>query len=85
MSDGADKSSAVSKDGTYKGRFAELAVGLTATNIIGYLFDYLLYPLVIFRLGLLRGGIIMTAVSFTICLIGLKFYDWSKRDWLGIL
>ncbi|MDZ4185266.1 MAG: hypothetical protein U1D97_09835 [Desulfuromonadales bacterium] len=67
-----------------KGRFAELAVGLTATNLIGYAFDYLLYPFIVYQFGILQGGIIMTFVSFTACIAGMKFYDWSKRDWFGI-
>jgi hypothetical protein len=69
---------------TSKGRLAELAVGLTATNFIGYAFDYLLYPFIIYQFGLLKGGIIMTAASFATCIIVMKFYDWSKRDWFGI-
>lgn len=84
MLDNAEKSSPISRVGSYKGRFAELAVGLTATNLIGYAFDYLLYPLVIYNVGILRGGVIMTLVSFTTCITGMKFYDWSKRDWIGI-
>ncbi len=84
MIDNAGGNSPISRAGSYKSRLAELAVGLTATNFIGYTFDYLLYPFVIFQLGILRGGIIMTLVSFTTCIIGMKFYDWTKRDWLGI-
>jgi len=49
-----------------------------------YAFDYLLYPFVIFKIGLLRGGIIMAFGSLIGCLISIKLYDWSKRDWLGI-
>ena len=30
------------------------------------------------------GGVVMTFLSFLACLLTLKFYDWSKRDWLGI-
>lgn len=84
MLDNTEKSSPVSRVGTYKGRFAELAVGLTAANLVGYAFDYLLYPFVIYNVGILRGGIFMTLVSFTTCITGMKFYDWSKRDWIGI-
>jgi hypothetical protein len=39
---------------------------------------------VIFRLGLIKGGIVMMALSLLACVILLRFYDWSKRDWLGI-
>lgn len=67
-----------------KSRIAEIALGLSAANIIEYVADYLLYPFVIYNVGILRGGIIMTLVSFTICITGMRFYDWSKRDWIGI-
>ena len=26
----------------------------------------------------------MTGLSFIACLLSVWFYDWSKRDWLGI-
>jgi hypothetical protein len=48
------------------------------------LFDYILYPYVIYLTGILVGGTIMTALSALICLLILKFYDYSKQDWLGI-
>jgi hypothetical protein len=65
-------------------RVAELTVGISTKNLISYSFDYLLYPFVIYRLGLIKGGIVMMALSLLACVILLKFYDWSKRDWLGI-
>jgi len=65
-------------------RVAELTLGISAKNLISYSFDFLLYPFVIYRLGLLKGGIIMMALSLLACVILLWFYDWSKRDWLGI-
>jgi len=68
----------------WRRRIAELAVGFTVNKLQEYLFDFLLYPFVIFKLGLLCGGIIMSVLSFIGCLLFLRFYDWSKRDWLGI-
>jgi len=65
-------------------RMLELAAGFAANKLQEYLFDYLLYPFVIFKLGLLGGGAIMSVLSFIGCLLLLRFYDWSKRDWLGI-
>ena len=62
----------------------ELAVGLSANKVIEYLFDYVLYPFVIYRFGILVGGLVMMGLSFLACLLTLWFYDWSKRDWLGI-
>jgi threonine/homoserine/homoserine lactone efflux protein len=36
------------------------------------------------QLGIATGGIIMMLLSLVACLAMVKFYDWSKRDWLGI-
>ena len=68
----------------YKGRVAELTIGLTANKFIVWAFDFFLYPFVIYRFGILKGGIAMTVLSFIACILTMKFYDWSKRDWLGI-
>lgn len=68
----------------WRARTAELAIGIFANTAQEYLFDVVLYPLVIYKLGLLRGGAIMSLLSLIICLLLLKLYDWSKRDWLGI-
>lgn len=67
-----------------RGRFAELSIGLTVVYLSNTLFDYILYPFVIYKFGILKGGIVMTFLSFIACLLIMKFYDWSKRDWLGI-
>lgn len=68
----------------WKERIAELALGYTVNKIIVYGFDFGLYPLVIAWLGLGLGFIVMALLSFIICWLTMKFYDWSKRDWLGI-
>jgi hypothetical protein len=65
-------------------RVAELAIGISAKNFISYSFDYLLYPFVVYRLGIIKGGAVMMSLSLLACIILLRFYDWSKRDWLGI-
>lgn len=68
----------------YKERIAILGIGLLGDSLIGFAFDYGLYPWVIWRLGPLHGAAIMIAVSFLICYATLLFYDWAKKDWLGI-
>lgn len=78
------KSSSITKVLTYKIKIAELALGFTTNSLINSAFDYLLYPFVIYQFGIVKGGIIMTFLSFIACIFILKFYDWSKRDWLGI-
>lgn len=65
-------------------RLLELTVGLSVNQAIDYAFNYALYPFVIYRLGVFSGGAGMAVLSFAVCLLCLWFYDWSKRDWLGI-
>ncbi len=69
---------------SYGKRFAELSVGLITNKAIDSIFNYLLYPFVIYKFGILKGGVFMTFLSFLACIGIMKFYDWSKRDWLGI-
>jgi hypothetical protein len=69
---------------SYRGRVAELAVGHTANQLMSMFFDWVLYPFVIYKYGLIWGGLVMMALSLIACLGTIWFYDWSKRDWLGI-
>ncbi|MBI5098839.1 MAG: hypothetical protein HZB30_06325 [Nitrospirae bacterium] len=69
---------------TYKGRMSELTIGITALGLMGGAFSYVLYPYIIYKFGILKGGIVMTVLSFIVCILSMKFYDWSKKDWLGI-
>lgn len=66
-------------------RVAILCIGLLVNATLStYLFDFLLYPFVIWKLGVLKGGLVMTALAGLFCYLMLRFYDWSKKDWLGI-
>ena len=67
-----------------RGRISELAAGLAAMKLLNFSFDYLLYPFTIYQFGVLRGGLLMMVLSFVACLLLFRFYDWSRRDWLGI-
>jgi hypothetical protein len=69
---------------TWRGRVAELTAGITIFKLANNAFDYALYPFVIYKLGIIKGGLIMTFLASLTNLFCLKFYDWSKRDWLGI-
>ncbi len=72
-------------DDTYfKKRVTELGLGHSVNLITVWGFDYVLYPLVIFWLGLAWGFVVMAMLSFLVCWLTMKFYDWSRRDWLGI-
>jgi hypothetical protein len=76
--------SALNKWGLTNGRALELVVGLTANQAIVWAFNYGIYPFVIYRFGILKGGVVMTFLSFIVCMLTIWFYDWAKRDWLGI-
>jgi len=67
-----------------KNRLAELSLGLAVNQLTVWAFNFFLYPFIIYKFGILHGGGLMTFFSFLACLGTLKFYDWSKRDWLGI-
>ena len=65
-------------------RIGFFGVGHIANQLQIWGFDYVLYPFVIWRLGLFVGALVMTLLSFGVCYGFLRFYDWSGKDWLGI-
>lgn len=68
----------------WKERIGILAVGHTAKQLEEFFFDYTLYPAVIATMGMVWGGLIMTVLSGLVCYAYIRFYDWSKQDWLGL-
>jgi hypothetical protein len=68
----------------YKVRVATWGVGLVASKLFAIAFDYGLYPLVMWKFGLLYGFIIMAPISFVTCYLSILFYDWLKKDWLTV-
>jgi hypothetical protein len=72
------------KFAAYKRRLQTIAIGHTGNAFIAIGFDYGAYGLTIATLGPVKGGLLMIAVSFLLDLVLIKFYDWSKTDWLGI-
>lgn len=68
----------------WRGRVMTWLAGVVTFKAFDYAFDYALYPFVIYRLGLVVGGIVMAILSLLDCLLLLKIYDRLKRDWLGI-
>lgn len=68
----------------FGGRLATLILGITANQIMVIFFNWVLYPFVIWKFGIIKGGIIMTFLSFIVCYITLLLYDYLKKDWLGI-
>lgn len=59
-------------------------IGIMTNKAAVYLFDYFFYPVIIWKCGILKGGVVMMLASFIVCWLTLIFYDWSKMDWLGI-
>jgi hypothetical protein len=63
---------------------ATLGLGVAFNLGFSYFFFYVAYPFIIWKLGLMEGGITMTFFSLTLSYIGISFYDRSGRDWFGI-
>ena len=68
----------------WKERIGIMAVGHTFKQVEGFVFNYTLYPAVIAWLGAVTGGFVMTAFSAFVCYLYILFYDWTKKDWLGL-
>jgi len=64
--------------------FASLGLGVAYNLGASYVFFYVVYPFAIWKLGILRGGIVMTSISVVLCYTFIYLYDWSGRDWFGI-
>jgi hypothetical protein len=85
-------SQAAAKLVAQKQRIATLALGHTVFYTIEQIFNYGIYiPVIGFMTayygdfwGIVYGACLMTMLSFLACFAILKFYDWSKKDWLGI-
>lgn len=69
---------------TAKERVTILGVGLVANWLMTNGFTFVLYPFIIWKFGIVSGGIAMIFLSFLFCYATILFYDWSKKDWLGI-
>ena len=65
-------------------KVGELAAGYSFSVASSFAFDCVLYPWVIYKYGLVIGGIIMAGLSAGICLAMIEIYDITKRDWLGL-
>lgn len=59
-------------------------LGATSVSMLVFLFDDVLYPFVIWKLGLVWGGLLMASFSALLCFGALLFYDRVRRDLLGL-
>ena len=68
----------------WKERIGLMAIGHTFKQVEIFIFDLLLYPAAIALFGTVIGGLIMTVLSAVVCYLYILFYDWAKKDWLGL-
>jgi len=64
-------------------RLAQIGIGHSLYAAFCWLFDHVLYVYVVYTLGKLLGGAIMTAASLLICIATLVIYERMKIDWVG--
>jgi hypothetical protein len=67
----------------HRRRIAEVGTGHFIYATFNWFFDNVLYVLVVYRLGLLVGGAIMTALSLVQCGATLLLYERMRIDWVG--
>jgi hypothetical protein len=64
-------------------RIAEIGTGHLIYATFSWFFDNIVYVFVVYRLGLLVGGAIMTAFSLALCVATLLLYERMRIDWVG--
>ena len=64
-------------------KISTVVIGRTFREIFNHLFDYILYPFVLLKLGYLLGLLVMTCLAAIENSIMLVIYNKMKIDWLG--
>lgn len=59
-------------------------VGFSSYWVFAWLFDYPLFGGVVWYFGAVWGGAIMLVLTLLVDVGSIRFYDWSKRDWLAL-
>ncbi len=54
---------------------ASFRLGVAFSIGLSYIFFYVAYPFITWKLGLIEGGITMTCFSLILSYIGISFYD----------
>lgn len=67
----------------HRRRLAEIGAGHAIYATFNWLFDNVLYVYVIYRLGLVTGGAVMTFLSLIQCGATLVIYERMRIDWVG--
>ncbi len=65
-------------------KFKLLAAAHTILYIADWVFDHILYPIVLVWLGFIQGLFVMMILATIYCLLILFYYIESKEDWLGV-
>lgn len=76
----------------HKERIGIIAIGYTGKRVEEFLFDWLLYGVVVVKsmehwgpyYGSIVAFFIMSPLSALACYAYIRFYDWAKKDWLGL-
>jgi hypothetical protein len=91
LSDVCEDQSALMPDVTADGwlrrhrqRLAQIGMGHLLYATFNWFFDNILYVFVVYQLGLLVGGVIMTTLSLVQCAATLLVYERMGIDWVGV-
>lgn len=63
---------------------ANWLIGFSSYTVFAWLYDFPLYAFVMWHLGPVLGGLVMTLLTIPVDLYCFRLYDWSEQDWLAI-
>lgn len=64
-------------------KISHVLIGRSIRAVWNYIFDYIIYALVLLKFGYVLGTVIMTSAALCENLIMLRIYRRMKIDWLG--
>jgi len=67
----------------HRRRLVGIGIGHTIYATYNFFFDQVLYVYVVHRMGLLKGGALMTLLAMTSCVVTLLLYERMRIDWVG--
>jgi len=67
----------------HRQRLAQIGIGHLLYATCNWFFDNILYVFVVYRLGLLAGGALMTMLSLVVSAATLLVYERMRIDWVG--
>ena len=65
-------------------RLPQWIAGISVYAVLTWLFDYVGYSIVIWKLGLIQGGIVMAILAFFLDWYSVKYYNYLQTDWLAM-